>query len=207
MPQTSLSPAHTPKREDFRRVVEIYLKGNKAYSLESVNATELSCAKAVRLIATGWASAVCAYVTELLRSLGVRGLICFRMGCGLIGMAALPSTRRPIANPKANPFRLSFRSRVDPLAFPTGSSDRLSSHRMVFGMKEKLQQKLIRWVRVIVGGPLGLLAWSISGASALAIVVWGLKTVALPLLMLKTASWGIWGFGVLRESKTRSRDK
>jgi hypothetical protein len=78
---------------------------------------------------------------------------------------------------------------------------------MVDGMKEKLRQKLIRWVRVIVGGPLGLLAWSISGASALAIVVWGLKTVALPLLMLKTASWGIWGFGVLRESKTRSRGK
>ena len=82
MPQTSLSPAHTPKREDFRRVVEIYLKGNKAYSLESVNATELSCAKAVRLIATGWASAVCAYVTELLRSRGVLGLNCFRTGCG-----------------------------------------------------------------------------------------------------------------------------
>jgi hypothetical protein len=78
---------------------------------------------------------------------------------------------------------------------------------MICDMKEKLQQKLIRWVRVIIGGPLGIIAWSISGASALAIVVWGLKTVALPLLMLKTASWGIWGFGVLRESKTRRQDK
>ncbi len=63
--------------------------------------------------------------------------------------------------------------------------------------------KLLRWARVIIGGPLGLLAWSISGFSALAILLWGLNTVALPLLMLKTASWGIWGFGVFRESKTR----
>lgn len=78
---------------------------------------------------------------------------------------------------------------------------------MIRDMKEKLQTKIIRWLRVIIGGPLGLIAWSISGASALAIVLWGLKTVALPLLMLKTASWGIWGFGVLRESKTRDQRK
>ena len=67
----------------------------------------------------------------------------------------------------------------------------------------ELTGKLLRWIRVIIGGPLGLLAWSISGASALAILLWGLNTVALPLLMLKTASWGIWGFGVFRESRTR----
>jgi len=65
-------------------------------------------------------------------------------------------------------------------------------------------KKLIcRWVRVAIGGPLGLLAWSISGASAVAIFMWGLNTVAIPLLMFKTASWGIWGFGVFRESKMR----
>jgi hypothetical protein len=63
--------------------------------------------------------------------------------------------------------------------------------------------KLADWGKVIIGGPLGVLAWSISGASAVAIFVWGLQTVAIPLIMLKTASWGIWGFGVLRESKSR----
>jgi len=66
-----------------------------------------------------------------------------------------------------------------------------------------LREKLKNWGRVIVGGPMGVVAWSISGASAVAIFVWGLNTVALPLIMLKTASWGIWGFGVLRESKIR----
>ena len=67
-----------------------------------------------------------------------------------------------------------------------------------------LSEKLLRWGRVIIGGPLGVLAWSISGVSALAILMWGLSTVAIPLLMLKTASWGIWGFGVFRESKMRT---
>ena len=68
---------------------------------------------------------------------------------------------------------------------------------------QKLQEKLVRWIRIAIGGPLGLLAWSVSGASAVAIVIWGLKTVAIPLLMIKTASWGMWGLGVLKESKTR----
>ena len=68
-----------------------------------------------------------------------------------------------------------------------------------------LREKLCRWGRVAVGGPLGVLAWGISGGSALAIFLWGLNTVAIPLVMLKTASWGIWGFGVFRESKTRAR--
>lgn len=80
------------------------------------------------------------------------------------------------------------------------------SRGMIVDMKE-LKKKLMRWLRVIIGGPLGVLAWSISGASAVAIVVWGLETVVLPLLMLKTASWGIWGFGVLRESKKRGLSK
>ena len=67
----------------------------------------------------------------------------------------------------------------------------------------KVTDTLLRWLKIAIGGPLGLLAWSLSGASAAAIVLWGLKTVALPLLMLKTASWGIWGIGVLKESKAR----
>jgi len=65
------------------------------------------------------------------------------------------------------------------------------------------REKFKNWGKVIVGGPMGVFAWGISGASAVAIFVWGLNTVALPLIMLKTASWGIWGFGVLRESKTQ----
>ena len=67
-----------------------------------------------------------------------------------------------------------------------------------------VREKLLGWGRVIIGGPLGLVAWGISGASAAAILMWGLSTVAIPLLMLKTASWGIWGFGVFRESKSRA---
>ncbi len=68
---------------------------------------------------------------------------------------------------------------------------------------QDLPGKLTRWGRVIIGGPMGVVAWCISGASAVAILIWGLSTVALPLVMLKTASWGIWGFGVFKESKAR----
>jgi len=67
-----------------------------------------------------------------------------------------------------------------------------------------IRTQLFRWLKVIIGGPLGLIAWSVSGASAIAVLIWGLKTVAIPLLMLKTASWGIWGIGVMRESKMRT---
>jgi hypothetical protein len=68
----------------------------------------------------------------------------------------------------------------------------------------KLQNTSKRLLRVVVGGRWGVFAWSLSGASALAVVLWGLKAVAIPLLMLKTASWGIWGLGVIRESKARA---
>lgn len=71
----------------------------------------------------------------------------------------------------------------------------------------KIKEKLGRWMRVAIGGPMGIIAWGISGASAMAVVVWGLQTVALPLLMLKTASWGIWGLGVFRESRAKRHDK
>lgn len=67
----------------------------------------------------------------------------------------------------------------------------------------ELRAKIIRALRVAVGGPLGLVAWSLSGAGAMAVVVWGIQAVAIPLLMIKTASWGIWGWGVFRESKAR----
>jgi hypothetical protein len=68
---------------------------------------------------------------------------------------------------------------------------------------QEVFSKLKRAGRVIVGGTWGLAAWSLSGASAVAVVIWGIKAVAIPLLMLKTASWGIWGLGVLREAKAR----
>lgn len=76
---------------------------------------------------------------------------------------------------------------------------------MTVSMTE-IKQRLTHWLRVAIGGPLGVLAWTISGASAMAVVMWGLNTVAIPLLMLKTASWGIWGFGVLKESKERRKN-
>lgn len=60
-------------------------------------------------------------------------------------------------------------------------------------------------LKVIIGGQLGLFAWGISAASAVAIALWGLKTVAIPLLMIKTASWGVWSLGVIRESHIRNR--
>jgi len=66
--------------------------------------------------------------------------------------------------------------------------------------------RILSWLRVAIGGPLGVLAWMVSGASAAAVVMWGIKAVAVPLLMLKTASWGIWGFGVVREAKARAGD-
>ncbi len=60
-------------------------------------------------------------------------------------------------------------------------------------------------IKVIVGGRTGLFAWGLSGVGAVAILIWGVKLIAVPLLMVKTASWGIWGVGVVRESQLRKR--
>ncbi len=60
-------------------------------------------------------------------------------------------------------------------------------------------------LKVIVGGSAGIFAWSLSGAGVVAVAIWGLKAIAMPLLMLKTASWGIWGAGVLRQSHLRKQ--
>ncbi len=67
--------------------------------------------------------------------------------------------------------------------------------------KQEKKRAALRWGKTAIGGRWGLVAWGISGASAMAVAVWGLQTVAIPLIMLKTASWGIWGFGVFRESR------
>lgn len=69
----------------------------------------------------------------------------------------------------------------------------------------EISPKLKRAARVVVGGTWGVVAWTLSGLSAMAVVLWGIKAVAIPLLMIKTASWGIWGLGVLRESRTRNK--
>lgn len=67
--------------------------------------------------------------------------------------------------------------------------------------KKEKKQAALRWGKAAIGGRWGLVAWGISGASAMAVAVWGLQTVAIPLIMLKTASWGIWSIGVFKESK------
>lgn len=60
-------------------------------------------------------------------------------------------------------------------------------------------------LKVLIGGPAGLCAWGLSGAGALAALVWGLKAIALPLVMIKTVSWSLWGAGVLHQSWRRKR--
>lgn len=61
-----------------------------------------------------------------------------------------------------------------------------------------------RFNRIVVGGPLGVAAWAMSGVCAAAIAVWGLNA-AVPVLIVKGASWSLWGFGVLRESARTRR--
>jgi len=63
---------------------------------------------------------------------------------------------------------------------------------------------LRKYNRILIGGPVGLAAWGISGVGALAIAGWGLKAL-LPALVLKAASWGIWGVGVLKEGRAAIR--
>ena len=55
-------------------------------------------------------------------------------------------------------------------------------------------------IKIIIGGPLGILAWSASAGSMLIIFFWGLEKSALAVIAVKTVSWGMWGFGVIRES-------
>ncbi|WP_367025762.1 hypothetical protein ABZN20_14955 [Methylococcus sp. ANG] len=71
--------------------------------------------------------------------------------------------------------------------------------------KQEKKQAALRWGKAVIGGRWGLVAWGLSGASAMAVAVWGLQTVAIPLIMLKTASWGIWGIGVFKESRDNLR--
>ncbi|ADJ28119.1 hypothetical protein [Nitrosococcus watsonii] len=55
-------------------------------------------------------------------------------------------------------------------------------------------------IKVIIGGPLGILAWSASAGTMLIIFVWGLEKSALAVIIVKMVSWGMWGMGVLREN-------
>jgi hypothetical protein len=59
---------------------------------------------------------------------------------------------------------------------------------------------LRKYYRILIGGPVGLAAWGLSIVGLLAIGAWGLKA-ALPVSLLKAASWGIWSIGVVRESR------
>lgn len=58
-------------------------------------------------------------------------------------------------------------------------------------------------LKALIGGRIGAVAWGLSSAGAVAVLIWGIKTVAIPMLMLKTASWGLWGAGVLRQFQLR----
>lgn len=55
-------------------------------------------------------------------------------------------------------------------------------------------------IKMIIGGPLGVLAWSASAGTMLVIFVWGLEKSVFAVVVVKTVSWGMWGVGVIRQS-------
>lgn len=55
-------------------------------------------------------------------------------------------------------------------------------------------------IEVIMGGPLGILAWSASAGTMLIIFIWGLEKSALAVVVVKAVSWGMWGVGAIRQS-------
>ncbi|CAL1240071.1 hypothetical protein [Candidatus Methylocalor cossyra] len=57
---------------------------------------------------------------------------------------------------------------------------------------------------LLLGGRWGILAWGLSLIAVVAVALWDAHTLAMPLLMIKTASWGFWGFGIVRERKMRA---
>ncbi len=61
-------------------------------------------------------------------------------------------------------------------------------------------------LKVLVGGPVGAFAWSLSGAGAIAVLIWGIKTIAIPLLIIKTTAWWLWGVGFLRQFNLRKQE-
>ncbi len=60
-------------------------------------------------------------------------------------------------------------------------------------------------LKILVGGPVGAFAWSLSGAGAIAVLIWGIKTIAIPLLIIKTTTWWLWVVGFLRQFNLRKR--
>lgn len=60
-------------------------------------------------------------------------------------------------------------------------------------------------LRLLIGGPLGVFAWGLSGAGTIAVLIWGIKTVAIPLLILKTTTWWLWGVGFVRQFNLRKQ--
>ncbi len=55
-------------------------------------------------------------------------------------------------------------------------------------------------IEVIIGGPLGILAWSASAGTMLIIFIWGLEKSILAVVVVKAVSWGMWGIGAIREA-------
>ncbi|WP_240761633.1 hypothetical protein [Nitrosococcus wardiae] len=55
-------------------------------------------------------------------------------------------------------------------------------------------------IKVIIGGPLGILAWSASAGTMLIVFIWGLEKSVFAVVAVKTVSWGMWGVGVIRQS-------
>lgn len=58
-------------------------------------------------------------------------------------------------------------------------------------------------LKVLIGGPLGAFAWSLSGAGVIAVLIWGIQTITIPLLIIKTTAWWLWGVGFLRQFNLR----
>jgi hypothetical protein len=54
-------------------------------------------------------------------------------------------------------------------------------------------------IKIIIGGPIGMLAWVISAGTVLIISIWGLEQFALAMVSAKIISWGMWGISIIRQ--------
>jgi hypothetical protein len=54
-------------------------------------------------------------------------------------------------------------------------------------------------IKIIIGGPIGILAWVVSAGTALIIFTWGLEQFALAVVAAKFVSWGMWGISIIRQ--------
>ncbi|BAW80682.1 hypothetical conserved protein [Candidatus Nitrosoglobus terrae] len=54
-------------------------------------------------------------------------------------------------------------------------------------------------IKIMIGGPLGALAWVFSAVTTLLIFTWKLEQVAFAVIAAKVFSWGMWAVGVIRQ--------